>query len=119
MYALTYSCWILSFSSRYFVTPLQERDVGALPDRAVEIGDRRRAREARIDHDQPGVVVGLGFGHPLEAARMRLGGVAAHDDDEIGVLDVRPEVGHRATAESWGQTGHRRAVSDTRLIVEG
>ena len=85
---------------------------------AVEIGDRRRAREARIDHDQLGVVVGLRLGHPLEAARMRLGGVAAHDDDDIGVLDVQPEVRHRATAECWGQTGHRRSVSDTRLIIE-
>src|SRR5271166_1751077 len=50
---------------------------------------------------------------------MRLGGVASHDHDEIGVLDVRPGIGHRATAESWGQTGHRWAVSNSRLVVEG
>ncbi len=61
---------------------------------------------------------GLGLRHPFEAARMRFGGIAAHDDDEIRVLDVGPGVGHRATAKRRGQTGHRRAVSDTRLVVE-
>ena len=60
----------------------------------------------------------LRLGHALEAARMRLGGVAAHDDNEIGVLDVGPRVRHRTTAKRRSQTGHRRAVSDTRLVVE-
>src|SRR5690606_29715915 len=53
-----------------------------------------------------------------EAARMRLGGIAAHDDDEVGVLDVRPGVGHRTATECWGQTGHRRSVSESRLVIE-
>ena len=96
----------------------QERDVGALADRRVEVRHRRRAREARIDHDQLGAAVGFRLGDPFEAARMRLGGIAAHDDDEIGVLDVGPGVRHRTTAKCRGQTGHRRAVSDTRLVVE-
>ena len=38
--------------------------------------------------------------------------------DEIRVLDVGPGIGHRAAAERWAQTGHRRAVSDARLIIE-
>ena len=90
----------------------------SLADRRVEVRYRCRAREARIDDDQLGAAVGLGLRDPFEAARMRLGGIAAHDDDEIGVLDVGPGIRHCATAECWGETGHRRAVSDTRLVVE-
>ena len=84
----------------------------------IEICHRRRARKARIDDDQLGAAVGLRFGDPFEAARMGFGGVAAHDDDEIGVLDVRPGVRHRAATERRGQTGHRGSVSDARLVVE-
>jgi hypothetical protein len=30
---------------------------------------------------------------------MGLSGVAAHDDNHIGVFDILPSVGHRATTE--------------------
>src|SRR5690606_17048690 len=58
------------------------------------------------------------FGHPLETARVRFGGIAAHDQNQVRVLDVNPMVGHRSTAKRRGKTCHRRAVSDTRLVVE-
>jgi hypothetical protein len=61
----------------------------------------------------------LGLGHPFEAARVCLGGVATHDEHEVGVLDVDPVVGHGTSAKRRGKTCHRRAVSDTRLVVEG
>ncbi len=96
----------------------QEGDVGSRADRRVEVGDRGGAGEARIDDDELGAVLDLRLDHPFETARMRFGGVAAHDDDHVGVLDVLPGVGHRAATECWGQTGHRRSVSDARLIVE-
>ena len=96
----------------------QKRDVGALADRRIEVGHRRGTRETWVDDDQLGAAVGLRLGHPFEAARMRFGGIAAHDDSEIGILDVGPGIRHRSTAECWGQTGHRRAVSDTCLIIE-
>ena len=60
----------------------------------------------------------LGLGHPFETARMRLGRIAAHDQDEVGILDVDPVIRHRSTAKRRGKTCHRRAVSHTRLIVE-
>ncbi len=97
---------------------VQEGDVGAGPDRRINIGDRRRAGEAWVHHDQLGVVLDLGFNDPLEPAGMGFGGVAAHDQNHIGILDVLPSVGHCASTECWSQTGHRRSVSDTRLIVE-
>jgi hypothetical protein len=97
----------------------QEGDIAALTDRCIDVGDRSRARIARVDHDQPGAAIVLGFRDPFESARMRFGGVAAHDDDEIGVADVGPGIRHRAAAEGWGQTGHRGAVSNAGLVVEG
>ena len=88
------------------------------PDRRVEIGHCRRTCEARVDHDQLGLVMGLRLGHPLESAGVRLGRVAPHDQNYVRILDVNPVVGHRTTAKRRGQTGHRRAVSDTGLIIE-
>ena len=96
----------------------EECDVRAGPDRRVEIRDRSRTREARIDHDEPSAAVGFRFGHPFEAARMRLGGIAAHHDHKVGVLDISPGIRHCAAAERRSQTGHRRAVSNTRLVIE-
>ena len=71
------------------------------PDRRVVIGDRRRPVEARIDDHELGAAVGFRLGDPLEAAGMRLGGVPAHDPDDIGVpmsvqlfvIAPRPNVG--------------------------
>ena len=96
----------------------QEGDVGARPDRRVDVGHRGRAGEARIDHDQLGAVVGLGLGHPLEAAGVGFGGIAAHDENEISVLDVVPAVRHRAASECGAKTGHRRTVSNSCLVFE-
>ena len=96
----------------------QERDIGSGPDRRVEIGNRRGAREARIDDDQLGAVLDLRLDHPFEAARVRFGGIATHDDNHVGILDVLPGVRHRTATECWGQTGHRRSVSDAGLVIE-
>jgi hypothetical protein len=61
----------------------------------------------------------LGLDDPLEPARMRFGGITAHDQHYVGILDVDPVIRHRSTAKRRGKTCHRRAVSDPRLIVEG
>jgi len=76
----------------------QEHDVGARADRRVHVGHRGRAVESRIDHDQACLVVCLGLGHPFEPARVRLGGIATHDQDQVGILDVDPMIRHRTTA---------------------
>src|SRR5437868_6248719 len=49
---------------------------------------------------------------------MGLGGIAAHDQNEISVLDVVPRVRHRAASECGAKTGHRRTVSNSRLVFE-
>ena len=120
-----------SVGERFHVVPLhlvffdaviddshQECDVGALADRGIEVGDRRGSREAGIDDDQLGAAIGLRFRDPFEATRMGFGGIAAHNDDEICILDVSPGICHCSTAVGWGQTGHRRAVSNACLIIE-
>jgi hypothetical protein len=49
---------------------------------------------------------------------MRFGGIAAHDEDYVGILDVDPVIRHRSTAKRRGKTCHRRAVSHTSLVIE-
>ena len=67
---------------------------------------------------RPGTAMRLRLGDPLEPARMRLGGIAAHHEDHIRIADVDPVIRHRTTAKRRGKTCHRRTVSDTRLVVE-
>ena len=97
---------------------VEKSDVRARPDRRVIVRNRGCTGEARINDDELSAVFDLRFDHPFEAARVGFGRIAAHHDHNIGVLDILPGVGHRATTECWGQTGHRRSVSDARLIVE-
>jgi hypothetical protein len=96
-----------------------EGDVSARSQRCIVVSYGGGACETRIHNDQFCMIVFLSFDYPLKTARMGFGGIAAHDQNQVGVLDVDPVVGHRATAVCGGQTGHRRAVSDPGLIIEG
>ncbi|MNL76686.1 hypothetical protein D3C87_2026940 [compost metagenome] len=49
---------------------------------------------------------------------MRFSGVAAHHDDNVGVFDINPVVGHRTATKCWSKTCYRWSVSDTRLVVD-
>src|SRR5690606_30936717 len=98
--------------------PAQEDDISTRAYGGIEVSDRRRSRETRVDNDQSGVVVRFGVGDPLEPTGVCFGGVTAHNQDYIGVLDVDPMVRHRSTAKRRGKTCHRRAVSDTSLVIE-
>ena len=79
--------------------PAEKCDIGSGAYRRVHVGDRSGSREPRIDHHQLGGVLDLRLDHPFEAARMRFGGIAAHDHDDIGIPDVAPGVGHCAATE--------------------
>lgn len=85
-------------------------------DRHVLVGHRGGTVEAGVHHDDLGALL-LRFDGPLEAHRVRFGRVAAHDQDEVGVLDVHPGIGHGAATKGGGQCGHRRAVADPGLGV--
>ncbi len=82
----------------------EKREVAAGANLTENIGLRRGAGEARVDHDRLGVAVALGLDRPLETARMVLGRISAHDQHHVGVLDVDPAVGHCPAPESWSQT---------------
>ncbi len=98
--------------------PAEKRDVGAGANLDEAIGDGSRPVEARIDAHQLGVAVPPRFHHEPEADRVVLSRVAAHRQDDVRVADVGPAVGHCASSERGGQTGHRGAVSYSGLLLE-
>ena len=83
----------------------------------VQVGDRARAREARVDVDDLRAAL-LGLHHPLEADRVALGHVRALDHDAVGVLQVLLEVGGAAAPERGPQTGDRGGVSYAGLVLD-
>ena len=97
--------------------PVDHRNVGAGADAHIFGGVRRGAGHARIDDDHVRALRFLAFQHMLQRHRMRLGGVAAHDDHGLGVADVGVAVGHRAVAPGVGYAGDGGGMADTRLVV--
>src|SRR5918992_4467278 len=95
--------------------PPQESDVGARPDRCVDVTHRRGAREARVDVDELGALLFGDHGVP-ETHGVGLGHVGAFDDDAVGVLQILQVGGGAAPTVRDAQTGHRRAVSYSRLV---
>ena len=84
--------------------PAQERNIRAGANLEKKIRDGSGAGKARIDHDQLGVAGLLGFNDPFETAGMILGGVSAHDQHHVGILDVDPAIRHGPAPECWSQT---------------
>src|ERR1700675_89002 len=93
-------------------------DVGAGADLYVHVRVCGGAGQAWINDDGFRVTVNFGFNRPLEAAGMVLGGIAAHDQHHVGVLDVDPAIGHCAASEGGPQTGDRWAVSNAGLVFQ-
>ena len=96
---------------------VDHRNVGAGADAHIFGRMRGGARQARIDDDHVGAVELLAFQHVLQRHRMRLGGIAAHDDHGLGVADVVVAVGHRAVAPGIGYAGDGGRMADARLVV--
>ena len=99
--------------------PRQERYVGAGSNLREVIGDRSGALEARVNRNELGVAIALGLHDEAEPDRVVLRRVASHGQDDIGVGNVGPAVGHGPAPECGGQTGHRRAMSYTGLLFQG
>nr|GEU28379.1 hypothetical protein [Tanacetum cinerariifolium] len=92
----------------------QEHDIRTGTRGNVMVGHGSGSGKARVDHDQLGATMRLGFRHPFKAARMRFSCVAAHDQDDIGILDVYPVIRHRATSKCRGKTCHPHFVAGGR-----
>src|SRR5918996_1290533 len=95
--------------------PPQESDVGARPDRCVDVTHRRGACEARVDVDELGALLFGDHGVP-ETHGVGLCHVGAFDDDAVSVLQILQVGGGAAPTVRDAQTGHRRAVSYSRLV---
>ena len=96
----------------------EEGDIGAGANLKIHVGIRGSAGQPRIDDDGFRIAVNFGFDRPLEAAGVILGGIAAHDQHHVCVLDVDPAVGHCAASECGPQTGDRWAVSNAGLVFQ-
>ena len=95
-----------------------QRHVGTRPQAQIVIGVRRGARETWIDHDQRRIVLLLRLEHVLQRDRMRLGRVAADDQDRLGVVDIIVRVGHRTVAPGVGNTRDGGGVTDPGLVID-
>ena len=97
--------------------------VDDVPHHAVQQGHVAARLQPQVQMRPPGHVDETGVGHDEGLAltqrldhlerehRVRLGGVRADDEDDIGLVEVVDGVGHRSTAKSRRQTGDRGAVS--------
>src|SRR6056297_1006850 len=78
---------------------------------------RRRAGKARVANDEGRVVFFLGLQHMQQAYGMSLGGIAADNEDRLGIVDVVIAVGHGTVAPCIRNAGHGGRVTDARLMV--
>src|SRR5918997_1161545 len=93
----------------------KERYVRARPYGGVDVAQRARAREARVDVDELRALTLGDHGVP-EADRVSLGHVRTLYEDAVGVLEVLQVGGGPTPTVRDAQTGHRGAVSYARLV---
>ena len=98
--------------------PAEEGNVRADTNRRVIVRNCSRARKARIHHHKLRFAVLHRFGHPLKPAGVCLGGIAAHYQNQICMLNIWPAICHGATPKRRTQTGYRGGVSDTCLRIK-
>ena len=98
--------------------PHQEHHVAARAYRRIEVRHRGGAVEARIHDNHLRVIAFLRLYYPFKADRVRFCRIAAHDQHHVGVFDVVPVIGHRASAEAGRQRGDRRAVAQPGLVLQ-
>lgn len=97
----------------------QKGDIASSPDRYVAVRQRRRSIEARVDANELRFAGPFRLHNEAKTHGMVLGGVATHHQDDIRIGNVSPTVGHGASSEGGGQTGHRGAMSKPRLVFVG
>ena len=93
----------------------EKRDVAAGAHRHPDIGQRARARKAWI-HMNDGRAAFFRFHDPAKTDRMRLSHGRAFDQNAIGISEILLRGRSSAPAEGGAQTGHRAAMSYSRLV---
>ena len=97
---------------------LEDGDVGA---RLLSQPERREVRQldlARIDDDEFGIILAHGFLKEEADDGVRLGGVAAGDDEGIQVFHLGDAVAHGAGADGQLQAGHAAGVAEARAVID-
>ena len=93
---------------------VQQREVGARPDRQVQVGQHSRLGDARVDDDERGA--GIGF-EPAAENRMVVGDVRADQEDDIGALEIFVGAGRAVAAERALVAGDRRGHAQRGVAV--
>ena len=88
--------------------PGEDGDIGAGPQRQVQVGDFARGRAPWIDDDDPGAMRVPGGGEPLVQHRVTPGCIAADQNDQIGRLDVVVAAGDDILAKGADVAGNTR-----------
>ncbi|MBA7697504.1 hypothetical protein ES703_106169 [subsurface metagenome] len=100
-----------------FSQAADEGDIGARPYGGVDICLCRGAGKSRVYIDE-GNAPFLGLGDMAEAGRVVLGRIGADDQDNIGIGNIGPVVGHGPSAKRFRQTGDSGGMSYTGLVFD-
>jgi hypothetical protein len=95
----------------------EEGDIGPNADGEVKVGELGEAGSAGVGDDEFGSF-GEGFFEAGGGDRMALGHVGADGEDGIGFVHVLEGIGHCASSDLSGQTGHGGSVSGSTTVID-
>lgn len=95
----------------------EEGDIGADADGEVKVGKLGEAGSAGVGDDEFGSF-SEGFFEAGGGDRMALGHVGADGEDGIGFVHVLERIGHCASSDLSGQTGHGGSVSGSTTVID-
>ena len=96
----------------------KHRNVGAWTQPHIFGRMGGRSRETRVGDNEVRPVQFLPFEQVLQRHRVRLGRIAAEEEQRLGIADVGVAVGHRAVAPGIGYAGDGGRMTDPRLMVD-
>lgn len=96
---------------------VEQRDVRAVLQRNVHIGDARGFNFARVadDNFRP---VAFSVNDVIRHDRVGIRRVVTEDKHQIGVINLRDGITHGAVTDRLVQTCNRRAVSDASVAID-
>ncbi len=95
----------------------EEGDIGSDANGKVEMGELGEAGSARVGDDELGSF-GEGFFEAGGGDGVALGHVGADGEDGIGLVHVLERIGHCASSDLSGQTGHGGSVSGSTAVID-
>ena len=105
------------FFDNHLPDGVEQRNVGAVFQSQMQVGDARGFDFTRIADDDFGPVA-FGIEDVIRHDRVRIRRVIAENKHQIGIIDLGDGITHRAVADRLVQTCNRRAVSDACAAVD-